>query len=170
MWKWSCDTWLKYEWLRFLDQIAEVLSSAFSHSWHTCNLKLQELGRRQYRACCGTSDVISPPSSPDPSLFPCWNLDRTPSTPTTGVARMTRWGRESQSTLTTVCACGSLIVHTYTCSIWWGLPQQIRQHTQLLVSQQLAIVCLSLCLFACHLSLKSSSPRLRRKKQMLYQI
>ena len=99
---------LKYKWLRFLDQIAEVLSSAFSHSWHTCN---QELERRQYRACCGTSDMISPPSSPDPSLFPCWNLDRTLSTPTTGVARMTRWGRESQSTLTTVCACCSLIVH-----------------------------------------------------------
>ena len=102
---------LKYKWLRFLDQVAEVLSSAFSHSWHTCNLKLQELERRQYRSCCGTSHVISPPSSPDPSLFPCWNLDRIPSTPTTGVARTTRWGRESQSTLTTVGACGSLLVH-----------------------------------------------------------
>lgn len=92
----------KYEWLRFLDQIAQVLSSAFSHSWHTCNQKLQELGRRQYRACCGTSHVISSPSL-DQSLFPCWNPDRTRSTPTTGVARTTRWGRESQSTLTAVC-------------------------------------------------------------------
>ena len=93
-----------------------VLNSAFSPSWHTCNHNFQELLRiRQYidegfeNLGCGTCHVLFLPSL-DPSLHPCWNPDRTPSSPISGVARTTRWGVDIERKPWPQCVCADIVL------------------------------------------------------------